>query len=133
MPPTNAASSHDSWVARCAWGVLPILVCILFLRLARESSPQGFIVVSAACAVILWFGWGSVRRNSFTKWIGVILGLYFGLILGLAAFAIVVRLALILLPVFFVILPLVVYDLLFRAPSEGQAERDRAERSQLRP
>jgi len=68
-----------------------------------------------------------VRRNSFTKWIGIVLGLYFGLILGLAAFAIVVRMLLILLPVFFVGLPLLVYDLLVRAPSEGQAERDDAE------
>jgi hypothetical protein len=61
----------------------------------------------------------------------VILGLYFGLVLGLAAFAVVVRLSLFFLPVFLVVLPLILYDLLFRAPSEGQMERDRAEYSPL--
>ena len=109
MTPTKESSTHDSWVARCAWGALPLLVCLLFLRLARESSPSGFIAACVACAIVLWFGWRSVRRNAVTKWTGVFLGLYCGMILGLTMLAIVIRLSLVLLPVFLIVLPILVY------------------------
>lgn len=115
-------SSHDSWGRRLAWGVLPILVCVLLLGLAREASPLSVFAVCAACAVVLWFGWKAVRRNVVTKSAGVLLALFFGLMLGLFAFGVVIRLAYVLLPVFLVALPLLVYDLLFRAPSAGQSD-----------
>lgn len=121
MTSTKDRSRRDSWVARCAAGALPILICLLLMRLAVGSSPQAFLAVCAACAVVLWIGWSAVRSNLLTKWTGVILALYFGLLLGLLAFAIVANLSFILLPVFLVALPLLVYDLLFRAPSEGQS------------
>jgi hypothetical protein len=115
-------SGHESWVARFAWGALPILVCLALLRLVREASPLGGFAICAACAVVLWFGWSSVRRNVVTKGAGVLLGLFFGLMLGLFVFGVVIRLTFVLLPVFLVALPLLVYDLLFRAPSEGQSD-----------
>jgi hypothetical protein len=122
MTPTKERSSHDSWVARGAGGALPILICLLLMRLAMGSSPQTFIAVCAACAVILWFGWSSLQRNLLTKWTGVILAVYFGLLLALSAFAIAANLLLVLLPVFLLALPLLVYDLLFRAPSHGESD-----------
>jgi hypothetical protein len=111
-------SGHDSWGTRFAWGALPILVCLLLLGLARQASPLGVFATCAGCAVVLWFGWSAVRRNVVTKGAGVLLGLFFGLMLGLFAFGVVIRLTFVLLPVFLVALPLVVYDLLFRAPSQ---------------
>ncbi len=68
-----------------------------------------------------------MRRNLLTKWAGVFLALFFGLLLGLFAFGIVIRLTFVLLPVFLVALPLLAYDLLFRAPSEGESEHVPAE------
>jgi hypothetical protein len=113
---------QDSWRSRFAWGSLPILVCLLLFALARSASLSGVFAVCAACAIVLWFGWGSVRRNVITKGAGVLLGLFCGLILGLLAFGIAVRLMFVLLPVFLVVLPFLLYDLLFRAPSEGQSD-----------
>jgi hypothetical protein len=123
MTPTTERSNRDSWVARCSAGALPILICLLLMRLAVGSSPQTFVILCAACAAILWFGWSSVRRNLLTKWTGVILALYFGLLLGLSAFAIAANVLLALLPVFLLALPLLVYDLLFRAPSHGESDQ----------
>jgi hypothetical protein len=65
-----------------------------------------------------------VRRNIITKWIGAVLALYFGLVLVLSVFGIAMGLSLILLPFFMVLLPLLMYDLLFRAPSESQADHE---------
>ena len=120
MTPTEERRSGPA--SRFAWGALPILVCVLLLGLAREASPLGVFAICAACAVVLWFGWGSVRRNVVTKGAGVLLGLFFGLMLGLFAFGVVIRLTFVLLPVFLVALPLLLYDLFFRAPSEGQSD-----------
>ena len=103
-------------------GALPIVLCLLLLGLGAGSSPSSsmtVIAVCAVCAIILWFGWNSVRRNIVTKWIGVLLAIYLALVLGLSALGIAIGLSLVLLPLFFVVLPLLLYDLLFRAPSEG--------------
>jgi len=109
----------SGFVARLVWGALPIVVCLLLLALGLGGpsfSPMTTIAVCATCAIILWFGWNSVRRNVLTKWVGVLVGLYLGLILVLPAFTLAVGILL-------ALLPLVVYDLFFRAPSEGQSER----------
>jgi len=126
--------SKEGWgrvsnlVLRFVWGALPIVVCILLLRLYADgtttSSPPMFIAVCAVCAIVLWFGWKSVRCNIITKWIGAVLALYFGLVLVLSVFGIAMGLSLILLPFFMVLLPLLMYDLLFRAPSESQADHE---------
>jgi hypothetical protein len=63
-----------------------------------------------------------VRRNVVTKIAGVLLGLFFGIVLGLFVFGTAIRLALVLLPVFLIALPLLVYDLLIRAPSKEQPD-----------
>lgn len=120
MTSSKERDHHDSWIARGAKGALPLLVCLALLVSARDSSPQSLIAVSVACATLLWFGWISIRRNILTKTIGVVLALYFGLIVALLTLAITIRLSLVLLPVFLLALPYLVYDLFFRAPSEGR-------------
>ena len=65
-----------------------------------------------------------MRRNIITKWIGAVLALYFGLVLALSVFGIAMELSLISLPLFMILLPLLMYDLLFRAPSESQADHE---------
>ncbi len=67
-----------------------------------------------------------------TKWIGALFVLFFAVILALLAVGIAIRLSLVLMPVFLVALPILLYELLFRAPSEGQAERDPAESAQTK-
>lgn len=109
----------SSFVVRLVWGTLPIAVCLLLLGLGLggpDFSPTTTIAVCATCAIILWFGWNSVRRNVLTKWVGVLVGLYLGLILVRPAFTLAVGILL-------ALSPLVVYDLFFRAPSEEQSER----------
>jgi hypothetical protein len=115
----------SSFVLRFFWGALPIAICILLLRLSADSrtSPPLFIAVCAVAAIVLWFGWKSVRRNVITKWIGVVLGLYFGLVLSLSAFGIAIGLLLVLLPLILVLFPLVVYDLFFRGRFKRQSDR----------
>src|SRR5258708_2501642 len=102
---TEGSGRVSNLVLRFVWGALPIVICILLLRLyaGSTSSPPMFIAVCAVCAIVLWFGWKSVRRNIITKWIGVVLALYFGLILVLSVFGIAMGLSLILLPLFMVL------------------------------
>jgi hypothetical protein len=110
----------STFVVRLVRGALPIVVCLLLLALGLGEppfSPMTTIAVCATCAIILWFGWNSVRRNVLTKWIGALLGLYLALILGLSAFGLTMGVLLVLVG-----LPLAVYDLFFLAPSEGQSE-----------
>ncbi len=67
-----------------------------------------------------------------TKWIGALLVLFFAVFLALLALGIAIRLSVVLFPVFLIALPILLYEFLFRAPSEGQAERDRAESAQTK-
>ena len=122
--PSGKFSNTDSWVARFIKGTLPILVCIGLIGMARKSSQGDFIVVCVACAVVLWFGWSPVRHSKLIKWVASILSAYLALILGLFALAMTIRLSLLLLPVFLIMLPLVVYDLFFRARSQQKSEND---------
>jgi predicted membrane metal-binding protein len=132
MTPIGERSGRYSWVGRMARGALPILICLgFFLSLAPQSSIGVVVGVCAVCAVILWFEWSSVRRNVVTKWIGVILSLFVGLILGLAVLGVIIRIGPFLFLIFLVALPFVSYDLLFRATADGRAERDRGEPPQL--
>ncbi len=73
-----------------------------------------------------------MRRNVATKWFGVLLALYFGLVLGLYALGVGLRLLLAVVPLFLIALPFLVWDLLLRAPFKGRFERARAERRHLR-
>jgi hypothetical protein len=120
-------------------GVVPlVIVCVLLWGLSVEASPNPIItlVVLAACGIVLWFGWSSIRRNIGTKLFGGLLALCLGIILGLfvleIAVGIALRLSVVLFPLFIVALPLVVYDLLFRSPFKGRFERARAERRHFR-
>src|SRR6266481_8103207 len=113
---------------RLARGAVPIvIVCLLFWGLAMEHlpGPMALFAVFAACGIVLWFGWSSIRRNIATKWFGVLLALYIGLVLGLYLLGIAVGVSLALFPLFLLALPLLVYDLLFRAPFEGRFTRAR--------
>jgi hypothetical protein len=60
------------------------------------------------------------------KWVLIAILLYVGLVLGLAALGLVLRILLFLVPLFVVALPIVVWDLLFRAPAKGQKDSDEA-------
>ncbi len=112
----------SAFVARLVRGALPIVVCLLLLGLGinPNSSSDTIIAVCAVGAVVLWFGWNSIRRNAFTKWIGILVVLFLGLILGRIALAIAIG-------ILILVFPLVVYDLFFHAPSEGQSSNGSAE------
>jgi len=131
MTPTAERGGNGSWVGRFLRGALPILICVVFLSMAPPSSARAIVGVCAASAIILWFEWTSMRRSGLTRWAGVILSLFLGLILVLFLLGIVIRISLFLLPVFLLALPLLLYDLLFRAPSKGMAESDHVEPSHL--
>jgi hypothetical protein len=123
---------------RLVWAALPILVVLFLLVVTMEASSDltAFVAVCAVGGVVLWFGWGSVRRNIVTKWTGILLAVYLALVVGLFALGIAVKLSrvvfpaltLIVFPLLLVALPYLVYDLLFRAPHEGRLARARAAR-----
>jgi len=125
--PKEGSGRVSNFLFRFGEGALPIVICILLLLLYASSpspnSPPTFIAVCAICAIVLWFGWKSVRGNVITKWLGVVLGLYFGLILGLSVLGIAIGLLLVLVPLSFVLFPLLVYDLFFSPPREERPDR----------
>jgi hypothetical protein len=116
QPGTNR---NSGFAIRFIKGALPIVIACILLSLTEEknSSPVINIVIFAVSGLILWFGWTPMRRNVITKWLGGFLALYVALILGLFVLGVTLGLGLILLPVLLVGLPLLVYDLLFRAPT----------------
>ena len=73
-----------------------------------------------------------MRRNVVTRWVAIVLGAYLALVLGLFALGMAIRVALFLFIALLVAIPIVAYDLLFRAPFKGRFERARAERRHLR-
>ncbi len=77
-------------------------------------------------------GWTWVRRNVAAK-MGrrSARGLCGATILGLFALAIALGLGLVLLPLFLLAVPFLVYDLFFRQPRKGRFARARAERRNL--
>jgi hypothetical protein len=129
-------------VRRFHGGGLPIaIVCLLLwgLSLSPDAGHAAVVAVFGACGIVLWFGWNSIRRSVATKWLGVLLALFLGLVLGLYALGISflvlgigARLLLALFPLFLLALPFFVWDLFFRAPFKGRFARARAERRHLR-
>ena len=128
-------------VRRLVRGALPIvIVCLLLWSLSLDPNPghAAVVAVFAACGVVLWFGWNDIRRSVATKWLGILLALFLGLVLGLYALGISflllgigARLLLALFPLFLLALPFFVWDLFFRAPFKGRFARARAERRHL--
>jgi hypothetical protein len=125
----GGSNSHAGGVRLLVRGALPIVIVCLFLwGLVKEPSPSpmAITVVFAACGIVLWFGWSSIRRNIATKWLAVPLVVFIGLFLGLFVFGLALGVAAYLGAALLVALPYLVYDLLFRAPLEGRIDRDRA-------
>ena len=118
-----------------AWGMLPLgIVCLLlwWMLLIPRSEGGTSLILFAACGMVLWFGWRSIRRNIVTKWLGIILAAFVGLTLGLFVLGVAFGLLSILFPLLLIAVPFVAYDLFFRAPAEGRFARARAERRHLR-
>ncbi len=109
-------------------GALPLAVVCFLLWVVGQGRPPRLVAVVpvlALCGMVLWFGWSSVRRNVGTKLFGMLLALYLGFCLGLFVLGMALSLSLALLPLFLIALPYLAWDLLFRVPSQGQAERTR--------
>ena len=123
-------------VTRFVGATIPLaIVCILLFGFAPDPSQNliGFIFLYAISAVVLWLCWSFIRRSIGAKWFGILLASFLGLVLGLFAVGVVIRIAPILFLIFLVALPFVAYDLFFRGPFQGRFERARAERRHLRP
>jgi len=59
------------------------------------------------------------------KWTAAALALYVALIAALSLLGVTLHLSLLLLPFLLVALPFLIYDLLFRAPREGELNSER--------
>jgi hypothetical protein len=124
MPLVERDVRKQSWFLRFGKGALPLfVVCILFSMGGYNHGPIIALSSLAAAGVVLWVGWSSICSNLVTKWLGVILALYIGLVVGLLALGVAIRVSLILFPLLLVGVPVLAYDLLFRAPSAGRLER----------
>jgi hypothetical protein len=135
MTSEERGASDSGIVRRLAWGTLPIvIVCLLLWGVGMDPTvrPPEAIAAFVACVVVLWFGWNLIQRSVATKWLGVLLALYLGLVLGLFLLGISVGLLFVLFPLFILALPFLVWDLLFRAPFKGRFARARAEWRHLR-
>mgnify|MGYP001111305014 CR=1 FL=1 len=113
-------------------GMVPLVIIasLLFLT-AKDPDPVTGVVMLVLSGLVLWFGWDSVRRSRGTRWFGVLLALYIGSLMGIFAIALIIRVGLLFFPLLLLALPLLIYDLLFRAPFKGRFERARAERRHL--
>jgi hypothetical protein len=146
--PSRNEQGHriSGFLMRFCGGALPIVIVLLLLWAGAAESYSNTTRVAAyvLSGFALWFGWGSVRCNLATKWAGILLAAFLGLIVGMFAFGITIRLSLALLPILSLVslvlfpvllvgLPYVLYDLLFRAPYKGRFARARAERWHRRP
>jgi len=131
---TDKQNSRQGFLRRLGLGAVPIaLVCfLLWMLLESHSQPPVVIGVLVVCGLVLWFGWSSVRRTALTKWLGVALGLYVGLILALVALGIAVWTGLVLLVPLLIAIPFLGYDLFFRAPHQGRFASAREERPHLK-
>jgi hypothetical protein len=83
--------------------------------------------VFAACAIVLWFGWSSIRSNLATKWLSFPLVILVGLVLGTFVFGLALGVAVDLGAALMLVLPYLVYDLMFRQPNKGRMEGDNSE------
>jgi hypothetical protein len=102
-------------------GVLPLGIVCFFLFLIVENprlNPVATIVDSILSCLVLWFSWSYIKGTRVTKWIGIVLAGYFGLVVTLVAFGVFVQLSGILLVLFLVAIPFLVCDLFFRGPAE---------------
>lgn len=120
--------ANSSLPSRFLSASLPlVVVCALLSFLAIDSDlPEVAVVtVLAACGMVMWFGWRSIRRTMLTKCLGVLLVLALALGLGLVVLQITIHLLPIIFILFFVGLFVMAYDFLFRAPREGRLTRSR--------
>jgi hypothetical protein len=135
MPNFEAESQSYGPIKRFVRGAIPLVVVCLLIFGLGPKSPQNHVMVLVLfvmSAAVLWFGWNSIRRCVGTRWLGVLLAAYLGFVLGIYALGLVLRVGLVLLPLFLLALPLLIYDLLFRSSYKGRFERARAERRHLR-
>jgi hypothetical protein len=135
MPAIEAESRHHGPVERFVRGAVPLaVVCILLLGFKPDSSqPKAApVLLLAVSGAALWLGWNPIQRNVGTRWLGRLLAAYLGVMLGAVAVGVVLQVGIMLLPLFLLALPLLLYDLLFRSPYKGRFERVRAERRHLR-
>ncbi len=131
----QSATGQPTLLRRLGKGALPIgIVSLLLWSLskAQPSSPMSVVVVFGLCGVVLWFGWSGIQNNIVTKWFGILLALFVGLILSIFVLGIAIQVSLVLFVPFLVALPFLAYDLLFRSPFKGRFARVRAEQRHLR-
>jgi hypothetical protein len=129
MEPDSAARVEPKTLTGFVKGLVPlVIVGLLMFLTAKDSDPVTGIIMLALSGVVLWFGWTSVRRSRGTRWFGILFDVYIASLLGIFAMALVIRVGLLLFPILLIAVPLMVYDLLFRAPYKGRFERARAER-----
>ena len=129
MEPAIAPKVEPKTFAGVVKGLVPlVIVGFLMFLTAKDSDPITGIIMLALSGAVLWFGWTSVRKSKGTRWFGILLAVYIAMLLGIFAMALIIRVGLLLFPVFLIAVPLMVYDLLFRAPHKGRFERARAER-----
>ena len=121
---TAARSGSLSSICR---GVAPLLVVCLLLWVLLQQKPANFmatVATMAVCGLILWFGWSSIRKHRSTRLFGWLLAIYIGAVLGLFVAVVAIGLSLLLMPLLLIAFPFVIWDLLFRAPSQGPAAED---------
>jgi hypothetical protein len=105
----------------------PILAVYLILEFLPRRAPI-WMDLSAylASAIILWIGWPWVRRNNVAKILGGILAAIVILYLGVVALTLGIGIGFVLLPVFFLAAPFLIYDLFFHLPGTKSSDTDSA-------
>jgi hypothetical protein len=136
MPAPNVPTRSAITVVRAMLPILAVCLLLWLLTTDRAPHPIAIFLVFAACGIILWFGWNWVRPYAAAKWIALFLAIYLGFVLALFLFGILfgiaARVSSVLLPLFLLALPFLLYDLLFRSPFRGRFSRARAERMRVR-
>jgi hypothetical protein len=120
MEPESTPKVEPKTFTRFVKGVVPLaIVGFLFLLTAKDSDPVTGVIMLALSGVVLWFGWTSVSQSRGTRWFGILVAVYIASSFGIFAMALVIRVGLLLFPVLLIAVPLIVYDLLFRAPTKA--------------
>lgn len=105
----------------------------LLYALSREPSGDILegVLAEALCAVALWLGWRWMHGTFVTKWAGRLLAAYLALGLVLFAFAIVLTIGQVVLLIFLMAIPALLWDLFVWQPHKGRFTRARAARRGL--
>jgi len=115
-------------------GIVPVLVVLGLLYALSQEPHQDIldgILAEALCALALWLGWRWMQGTFVTKWAGKFLAAYLALGLVLFAFAVVLTIEEIVLVIFLMTIPALLWDLFVWQPHKGRFARARAARRGL--